>query len=138
MWAKAPMKHALRAAQVALALLFAWTGITKLSVSIDWLAANGRLYAEHLPAFVVRLAGVLELLGALGLALPMVSGRGARLVPLAALGLAGVMLGAVVVHFAIGEAEAAPLPAALCALCVVLAWGRRPGRSARREGADDV
>lgn len=121
-----PLAHRLTwAAQIALALLFAWTGLTKLRVSIEWLATHGRLYAAHLPPLVVRLAGVLELLGAVGLVLPMALGWRPRLTPLAALGLAGVMVGAVVVHFAIDEASAAPLPAALAVACLAVAYARR-------------
>jgi uncharacterized membrane protein YphA (DoxX/SURF4 family) len=64
------------------------------------------------------LTGVLELVGALGLLVPKLSG-------LAALGLAGVMAGAVLTELFLLEKGDPFLPAALLLLAAVVAWARR-------------
>lgn len=65
------------------------------------------------------LVGGLELVGAIGLVVPRVAGW-------AALGLAGVMAGAVVTSLFVLDAGWLTItPAILLALCGVIAWGRR-------------
>jgi len=75
------------------------------------------------------LVGTLELAGAVGLLIPRLSG-------LAALGLGGVMVGAVLTQvFVLGSVVMALTPAFLVVVFCVIAWGRwrqaRPGRVAR-------
>ncbi len=66
------------------------------------------------------LVGVLELAGAVGLLIP-------RLAGLAALGLAGLMVGAVITQIFILESAALALtPAILIVVFGVIAWGRWP------------
>lgn len=82
-------------------------------------------YVEDFPQGAVRLIGVVEVLGALGLVLPAIFGVAPTLVPLAAIGLAAVMVGAVVVHLRRGEGLAAAAPAlVLAVLSALVAWGR--------------
>ncbi len=69
----------------------------------------------------VKGIGALELLGALGLVLPWALGIAKVLTPIAALGLAAVMGGAVVTHLRRKEQSAAVAPAVLCVLAVVVA-----------------
>ncbi|MEV0701693.1 DoxX family protein [Saccharopolyspora sp. NPDC050389] len=65
------------------------------------------------------LTGGLELLGAIGLLVP-------RLTGLAALGLAAVMVGATITQVFVFQAPAlAVMPFALMLLFLVIAWGRR-------------
>ncbi|MEV0084655.1 DoxX family protein [Saccharopolyspora sp. NPDC050642] len=65
------------------------------------------------------LTGGLELLGAIGLLVP-------RLAGLAALGLAGVMVGATITQvFVLDGPVVALMPFALVLLFLVIAWGRR-------------
>jgi putative oxidoreductase len=65
------------------------------------------------------LTGALELLGAIGLLIP-------RLAGLAALGLAGVMVGATITQAFVFAAPAmALMPLALVVVFLAIAWGRR-------------
>lgn len=86
------MDWLLWATQALLALIFLQSGARKLlrteaqTRAVYWVGAT--------PVAVVRGLGVLELLGALGLLLPGLTGLLPWLTPLAALGLAGLMVGA--------------------------------------------
>jgi hypothetical protein len=72
----------------------------------------------------VRTIGALELLGALGLLVPAVTGVATVLVPLAAVGLALLMVGAAVTHRRRGELPLIGINAVLLVLAVVVAWAR--------------
>ena len=80
------------------------------------------------PAALVRVIGVAELLGGLGLILPAATRVKPMLTPLAGVGLAMVMLLATIFHISRGELGALPLP-------LVLGASRRSSRGARGEGA---
>lgn len=81
-----------------LALIFAMAGISKLVRPQEALVGSGMKWAGDMPAGRVKLIGALELLGALGLVLPLFTGIAPVLTPIASLGLVIVMIGAVVVH----------------------------------------
>ena len=76
------------------------------------------------PAWFMTLTGALEVAGAIGLLLP-------RLAPVAALGLCGVMIGAIATHLRFDPLQAIVAPAVLFVLAgtvVRLRWGElRPG-----------
>ena len=73
----------------------------------------------------VKGVGLVELLGAIGLILPAVTGIAPILVPLAATGLVLVMIGAVITHVRLGDPIAQAVPAiVLGALSLVVAIGR--------------
>jgi uncharacterized membrane protein len=73
----------------------------------------------------VKAIGAVEVLGALGLILPAVTGIAPVLVPLAATGLAITMVLAAVMHLRRGDGAAAVVPnIVLFALAVFVAWGR--------------
>lgn len=81
-----------------LALVFLGAGFSKLAQPKEKLAASGMGYVEDFSGAQVKLIGLVEVLGAIGLILPMLLGIAALLSPIAALALAIVMIGAVVVH----------------------------------------
>lgn len=82
-------------------------------------------YVADLPQNAVRGIGVVEVLGALGLILPALTGLPDPLVPWAATGLTVVMLGAVVVHLRRGDGVPAAAPGVVLAiLSAFVAWGR--------------
>ena len=72
----------------------------------------------------VRAIGALELLGALGLLVPAVTGVATALVPITALGLALLMVGAAATHRRRGELPLIGINAVLLVLAVVVAWAR--------------
>jgi uncharacterized membrane protein YphA (DoxX/SURF4 family) len=102
-----------------LAAAFLAAGITKLVKSKQALEADPRQAWAHDFS-----AGAIKAMGALGLILPAVTGIAVVLVPLAALGLAVTMVGAIVVHLRRGERQAVVAPVLLLVMSAVVAWGR--------------
>lgn len=84
--------------QIVLALAFLGAGVMKLVRPKPALVSAGMGWADDFSDSAVKGIGALEVLGALGLVLPAVTGIATWLVPVAALGLAATMAGAVVVH----------------------------------------
>lgn len=115
--------------QLLLALLFLFAGGMKLVVPIAALTAQAPL---PLPGAFLRLIGVAETLGALGLVLPGLTGIRTRLTPLAAAGLVIIMTGATVVTLVGGGGAGALVPMAVGALAAFVAdarWRRAPLRA---------
>jgi hypothetical protein len=113
------MNTALWIIQGLLALLFLFAGGTKLVLPIEEMTKD-----IALPAAFLRFIGVAEVLGGLGLILPGLSGIRPQLTPLAAAGLAIIMIGAVAVSFAIGGFVTAPTPLVVGLLLAFVAYGR--------------
>ncbi|MEV5128406.1 DoxX family protein [Streptomyces decoyicus] len=107
-----------------LAVAFLAAGTMKLSQSKQKLAASGMGWTEEVSAGTVKLIGSVEVLAALGLVLPPALGIAPVLAPLASLGLALVMLGAMGVHARRSEAQMIAVNVVLLALAAVVAWGR--------------
>jgi hypothetical protein len=107
-------------AQVLVALVFLATGGMKLVLSSAALAAQ-----SPVPIGILRILGVLEILGALGLVLPGIFRVRRALTPLAAAGLFTVASGAVGATLAMGHAAMASLPTILGVLAGLIAFGRR-------------
>jgi hypothetical protein len=97
-----------------LAALFALTGALKLIVPRERLQLRMH-WAGTWPRWRIRLLGLAEVAGALGLVLPRATGIAPLLTPLAAVCLGLLMLGAVQTHLRLGESPvAAALVSALC------------------------
>lgn len=79
--------------------------------------------SEGFMAFMV-LIGWAEVLAALGLLLPMLTGIAPWLTPLAALGLVLIMVGATVLHLQRGEVRETALTVVLVLLLGVVVYGR--------------
>jgi drug/metabolite transporter (DMT)-like permease len=106
------------------ALLLIGTGVFKLITPIATLAAMWPWAGEH-PG-LLRFAGVVDLLGGLGLVLPGLTGIQPGLMRLAALGCALLMVCAIAFHIARGEAANTPFNFVLLVLVLFVWWGRRP------------
>ena len=91
-----------------LALAFLGAGGMKLLRGKDALAASGMSYVEDFSAGTVKLIGALEVLGAVGLIVPLLTGIVPVLTPIAAIGLAIIMIGAVVTHIRRKEPRCSP------------------------------
>jgi uncharacterized membrane protein YphA (DoxX/SURF4 family) len=108
-----------------LAFAFAGSGILKLVQSKDKLVASGTGgWAADWSPTSIKLIGVAEILGAIGLILPAILHVAPVLVPLAAVGLILVMLGAAVVHARRHELPNVAVTIVLLILAAVVAWGR--------------
>lgn len=91
-----------------LALAFVGAGAMKLLRSPGDLKEAGMGWVDDVSPASVRIVGLIEVLGAIGLILPRALDVAPVLTPLAAVGLLGVMLGAVVVHQRRSESPVPP------------------------------
>jgi|SRR5689334_15781812 len=79
-------------------------------------------WVDSMPFALVRTIGVLEVLGAVGLILPPLTGIAPGLALAAAIGLVLVQVGGIVVHLRRGETKVIGLNIALLLLAAVAAW----------------
>lgn len=110
-------------AQVLLAAVFLLVGWTHAVAPIE-VAVMRAPWVASLPVPLVRFIGVAELAGALGLLLPAGTRILPSLTPLAAGGLAIMMVLAVPFHLVRGETGAIVLNLGLGSLAAFVAWGR--------------
>lgn len=85
-------------ARIVLALVFAGSGLYKGTQPKEKVVASGQTGVRAYSQGFIRFIAIAELFGAAGLILPGVIGVAPLLVPLAALGLAIIMVGAAVSH----------------------------------------
>ncbi|GAA0987570.1 DoxX family protein [Acrocarpospora macrocephala] len=107
-----------------LAVIFLASGAVKLIQPKEKLAASGMGFAEDFSAGAVKAIGTLEILAAVGLILPALLDIAPVLVPLAAVGLVLLMIGASITHLRRHEAQAIVVNLAFLALAALVAWGR--------------
>ncbi len=107
-----------------LAVAFLASGATKLVQPKAKLVASGMPALEDFSAGAIEAIGALELLAAVGLILPAALGIAPVLVPLAAVGLVLMMVGATITHLRRHEVQAIVVPLALLAMAALVAWGR--------------
>lgn len=109
--------------QIVLGLAFLAAGGTKLAQSRA--ALTDRMpFAEDVTDLTLKLIGALEVLAAVGLLLPALTGVAPALTPAAALGLLVLMVGAAALHLRRGERHMVPVNAALMVLAAIVAWAR--------------
>ena len=108
----------------ALALVFLVSGALKLTQPKQKLHASGQRWTQDYNAGTIRGNGVLEVLAAIGLIVPALLNVVPVLVPLAALGLVAIMLGAAYTHARRQEYLNVIGNVVLLAAAVVVAWGR--------------
>src|SRR5438874_1176461 len=111
------MKVVLWVIQVLLAALFIFAGGVKLVMPIDEMAQQ-----MHMPGLFLRLIGVAEVLGAMGLILPSLLRVRPYLTSIAAAGLVIIMIGATVVSIPFGMLALLPFVTGL--LAAFVAYGR--------------
>lgn len=107
-----------------LAAAFLAGGAVKLAWPKEKLIAIGLGFAEDFSLGAVKAIGAVEVLAAVGLILPAVLGIAPVLVPVAAVGVVLLMVGAAITHLRRHENAAIVVNLALLALAVLVAWGR--------------
>jgi hypothetical protein len=105
-----------------LALAYLLAGATKLVRSNAQLEASGMHWVRGTNPAVVKLVGLVEVVGAAGLILPPLFSTAAFLAPLAAIGLILVQAVAIGVHMKMGDLKSLPINIALLLLAFVAAW----------------
>lgn len=118
------MNIALWIVQILLALVFLGAGFSKAFLPIEDLGAQMAWVLDVSPWLMVRLPGWAEVAGALGLVLPSVTRIQPRLTPVAAAGLALVMLLAAIFHLSRGEFDDIIPNIVLMLLTGFVAYGR--------------
>ncbi|MDB4887569.1 MAG: putative integral rane protein [Gemmatimonadetes bacterium] len=119
----APSKRAniaLWIAQGLVAALFLMAGVMKFVMPVAEMT-KGTPFSGTFMHFI----GVCEVLGALGLLLPGITGRYRGLTSLAATGLLIIMIGATVVTATSPKPSQAVMPFVVGILCAVIAYARR-------------
>lgn len=111
------------AVQLLLAVFFLAAGATKLTAPVETLQQQMPWVTGSLGG-AVRFIGLMEVLGAIGLILPAATRILPRLTPLAAGGLATVMLLATLTHISRGELGLIPVTGITAGLAAFVAWGR--------------
>ena len=104
-----------------LALLFLFSGGMKVMRSRERLAPM-MSWVDSVPMLLVRAIGVVEILGAIGLVLPPLTGIAPVLAVVAAAGLAVQQVLAAAFHVSRGEGSTIGLNVALVVLGAVAAW----------------
>jgi uncharacterized membrane protein YphA (DoxX/SURF4 family) len=109
-----------------LAAAYFFGGLGKVFVPKEKIAAFGHSaeWVEDWSAGGVKAIGALEVLGAVGLVLPAVVGVAPFLVPLAALGLAMIMVGAAITRIRRGEYGLMGVDLVYLVLAGFVAFGR--------------
>jgi uncharacterized membrane protein YphA (DoxX/SURF4 family) len=97
------------------AAMFALGGINKLAGEAQTVAGFNEI---GLGDWFRYLIGALELAGAIGLLIPVLSG-------LAGLAFVGLMIGAVITQAVVFDGEMVALPAVVLVVVAIIAWGRR-------------
>lgn len=108
-----------------LAAVFLFAGGNKLMIPYKKLATvPGAGWVNDFSPGFVKALGAVEILGAVGLVVPAALGIAPVLVPLAAVGLATIMVGAAIVTVRRREPLHALLNLVYLALAAVVVWGR--------------
>jgi uncharacterized membrane protein YphA (DoxX/SURF4 family) len=111
-------------AQGLLAAIFLVSGSLKISMAKPKLIASGQTGVAPFPLPVIRLTAACELLAVLGLLLPLPTGIAPILTPIAAFGLAVVMIGATASHLSLREPLQAGATTLILLICLFTAVGR--------------
>ena len=116
------MNRALWIGQILLGVYFVAIGVMHFIIPDGLPDQMAWMYDLSTPLHVV--SGIAEILGGLGLILPAVTGIRTELVPLAAGGLALVMVGAIVYHIGRSETQNIFFNVVLIAILGFIAYGR--------------
>jgi uncharacterized membrane protein YphA (DoxX/SURF4 family) len=118
-------------AQILVGVPFVLIGSLKLLTPIPQLA-HTIPWAGQLPVLFVRLMGVIDIAGGVGIILPVLTRIKPQLTVWAALGCVCLQVCAIVFHLSRGEVSAVPLNFVFLPLAAFVYWGRR--KAGRRPG----
>ena len=110
-------------AQGILAAMVLMAGAMKSTQPVEQLATS-LPWVTQVPVALVRFIGISEFLGAVGLLLPSILRIQPKLTVWAAIGIATIMLFALIFHASKGEFSAIGMNVVLGLIAVFVAWGR--------------
>jgi uncharacterized membrane protein YphA (DoxX/SURF4 family) len=108
--------------KIVLAVLFGLAGIMKATRSMEQLAGAGMTWVNEYPENSVRLVGILELLGALGVILPTATGFLPVITLMSSACLGITMILAALHHYKHKEFKNIAVNAVLLSLCAFVAY----------------
>lgn len=111
-------------AQIFIFVSFVPAGAMKLFMPITELASIWE-WAGVLPVLAVRMLGIVDIAGGVGVVLPALTRIQPRLTVLAALGCAALQIFAMIFHASRGEVSVLPLNVVMFVTAVFIVWGRR-------------
>ena len=109
--------------QALLVAFFLAAGASHLLMPMARLKASAP-WTEEVGGPRTRMIGLLEMLAAIGLVLPGITHIATALVPLAAIGVVLIFLGAIALHVRRGEVKVIGMHIVVIALALVVVWGR--------------
>jgi uncharacterized membrane protein YphA (DoxX/SURF4 family) len=110
--------------QGVLAAVFLHAGLTKITKPKEELVAPLGEWVNSFSAPGVKLLGLVEVLGAVGLVAPPLAGIAPVLSPVAAVGIILIMFGAIVAHARESAGSKIAMNVVLGVLAAVVVWGR--------------
>lgn len=110
--------------QGILAVIFLMAGVMKLSQPKDILKEKIGGWVEGFSSGTIKIIGLLEFIGAIGVVLPMLIGVYPFLTAYAAIGLGLTMSGAMIVHIRRKETKEVSMNFVLLLLALFVAYGR--------------
>lgn len=106
------------------AATFLYSGVNKTIYSEQRLVAKGQTGVEGLPAGLIRFIGVSEILGAIGIILPLLLHILPVLTIISAIGFAVIMIPAAIIHYKRHEPKNVFTNCVLFLICVFIVYGR--------------
>lgn len=110
--------------QGIVAFIFIFSGINKSIYSEKTLVAKGQTGVEGLPLPVIRFIGITEILGAIGLILPLLLNIYPTLTSISAICLGLIMIPAGFIHYKRKENKNVLVNVAIFAVCLGIAYFR--------------
>ncbi|OAH16393.1 DoxX family protein [Streptomyces jeddahensis] len=110
--------------QGTLAAVFLAAGLPKIAKPREELVAPMGEWVNSFPAPGIKLLGLVEVLGAVGLVVPPLAGVAPVLSPVAAVGIIVIMVGAIVAHARESAGSKIAMNIVLGVLAAVVVWGR--------------
>jgi hypothetical protein len=104
------------AASLLMGAIMKFMPIEKIAPRMPWMG--------QLPSIIVRLTGVIDLLGATGLILPAVLHVKPKLTPITAIAGIVLMICAIIFHISRGEASVIGVNIVFAIIAAFIAWGR--------------
>lgn len=110
--------------QSIIAFAFMFSGINKSIFSEQKLVASGQTGVEGLPLPLIRFIGISEILGAVGIILPLLLNILPILTTVSAICLATIMIPAARIHFKRHEYKNVFINTIIFSTCLFIAYGR--------------
>ncbi len=111
------------------AVIFMFSGINKSIYSEQTLVSKGQTGVEGLPLILIRFIGITEILGAIGLILPMLFKICPSLTSISAIYLGLIMITAGIIHYKRNEYKNVVVNIAIFIVCLAISYFRTIGNS---------